>query len=115
MKKKLFSLAALLFLVINVNAQEVEEPDFIGESILVRSDNTFVALEKELTQGRTIKSTGLVLTGIGKVREQIQIKDCCAKVKFSKNDDVKFIIRSVDNLTDPLSIIKIFKFESKKI
>lgn len=114
MKKALLSTFAITVFAITANAQKIEEPEFIGESLLVKSDNSTVPLEKQLSQGRTVASTGLILTGIGKVRQQIQIDGCCANVKFAKNDDVKIIVRNTDNLSDPLSIIKVFKFEPKK-
>lgn len=111
--KKLLFLAALIASTFTF-AQEVTEPEFVGETILLNTDNTITPLEKQLTQNRTVASTGLLLSGIGKVRTQIQIEGCCASVKINKNDDVKFIIRAVDNNTDPLSIIKVFKLEQKK-
>ena len=46
-------------------------------------------IEKQLTQGRAVASTGLLLTGIGKVRQQIQIDGCCSNVKVRKNEDIK--------------------------
>ncbi len=71
MKKQLFLGLSFLFLSGSIIAQTIEEPEFVGESILVRSDNTTTPLEKQLTQGRAVASTGLLLTGIGKVRQQI--------------------------------------------
>lgn len=114
MKKLLLSVIALALVTLNINAQTVEEPDFIGECILVRSDNTTTPLEKHLSKERTVASTGLILSGIGKVRKQIQIDGCCSNVTFGQNDDVTIIVRNNDNLSDPLSVIKVFKFESKK-
>lgn len=114
MIKKLFFASAFTVLTFNLNAQIIEEPEFIGECILIRSDNTVTPLEKQLSQERTAASTGLILTGIGKVRQQIQIDGCCANVTFKKNEDVTIIARNTDNASDPLSVIKIFKFESKK-
>lgn len=114
MKKKLLSTLSIAIFAVTLSAQTIEEPEFIGETLLVKSDNSTTPLEKQLTQNRTVASTGLILSGIGKVRQQIQIEGCCANVKIGKNDDVKFIIRSVDNNTDPLSIIRVFKLEQKK-
>ncbi len=114
MKKQLFLGLSFLFLSGSIIAKTIEEPEFVGESILVRSDNTTTPLEKQLTQGRAVASTGLLLTGIGKVRQQIQIDGCCSNVKVRKNEDIKIIVRNRDNLSDPLSIIKIFKFDTKK-
>ena len=105
-------LAASSFLA--VNAQEIPEPDFVGEAILVRANQDVVPLDKSTSQNRSVASTGLIMTGIGKVRTQIQIDGCCSSVKVKKNEKVQFIIKNVDNQTDPMSIIRIFKFEPKK-
>lgn len=112
--KKMFSILAFTTLVFSANAQMIKEPEFAGEVYLVRGDNSHSILEKHLTQSRQVASTGLILTGIGKVREQVQIEGCCSNTKVKKTEDFYFIIRNVDNNTDPMAIIKIFKFEPKK-
>lgn len=114
MKKLLFSLFIGSVLTINIQAQKIDEPDFVGECILVKQDESTTPLEKHLSQNRVVASTGLILTGIGKVRSQIQIEGCCSATKIKKNEEIKFVIKNVDNLTDPLSIIQIFKMEVKK-
>lgn len=96
------------------NAQDVAEPEFIGECLLIKNDQAAVPLEKQLAQNRTVASTGLILSGIGKVRSQLQIDGFTSSTKVGAADDVKIIIRNIDNMTDPMSIIKIFKFEVKK-
>ena len=68
------SLLAITILAYNVNAQSIKEPEFAGETILVKADNSVTRLEKHLAQSRRVASTGLLLTGIGKYREQIQIE-----------------------------------------
>lgn len=115
MKKLLF----LTFLVIftanfKLSAQNIKEPDFIGECLLIKSDNTTELLEKHLTQNRTVNSTGLMLTGIGKRRTQLQIPGCCSSITINKNEKIKLIVKNIDNLSDPISIIKIFQFEKKR-
>ncbi len=112
--RKILLLFTLALFTVNLSAQEFEEPEFIGECLLIKSDGTAVPLEKQLSQSRTVASTGLIMTGIGKVRNQIQIDGCCSSIKIHRNDDIKIIIKNSDNLSDPLSIIKIFKFEKKK-
>lgn len=114
MKKILSSLFILSVLTINIHAQDIPEPDFIGEVVLVNGDNTGTSLEKTISQGRAVASTGLLLTGIGKVRSQLQIDGCCANVKVRSNEPITLIIKGIDNATDPMSIVKIFKFEQKK-
>ncbi len=67
MKKILFVL--LIAVSGNFFSQQtiVDEPEFVGECLLIK-DNQATLLEKNLTQNRTVASTGLILTGIGKVR-----------------------------------------------
>lgn len=114
MIKKLFTAFVITLFAFNLNAQDIQEPEFIGECLLIRADNSVAKLEKQVAKNRSVASTGLILTGIGKARTQIQIDGCCASVQFSKNDDVKFVIRNIDNNSDPLAVIQVFKFESKK-
>jgi hypothetical protein len=114
MKKLFTSLFVVALFSFNMNAQEIAEPEFIGEVILIKSDKSSTPLEKTISQGRSAASTGLILTGIGKLRSQLQIDGCCANTKIKSNEEVSFIIKGVDNATDPLSIVKIFKFEQKK-
>ncbi|MHC5310055.1 hypothetical protein ACYSNM_08260 [Myroides sp. LJL116] len=115
MKKSLLIAAmAIFFTSFNSYSQEIKEPNFIGECVLIQPDNSTVVLEKHLTQSRTVNSTGLMLTGIGKRRTQLQIPGCCSPVTVDNNNEIQFIIKSDDNRTDPFSIIKIFQFEKKK-
>lgn len=113
MIKRLLSALAFAAIVANAGAQSIEEPEFVGESILVKSDNTGIPMEKQLSVGRRVASTGLLLTGIGKVREQLQIEGCCSTVTVPASEDISVIVRNTDNNSDPLSIIRIFKFEKK--
>lgn len=114
MKTTLLSLAFAFTLCATAQAQDIPEPEFIGECVLVRADNSITKLEKQIATNRSVQSTGLILTGVGKARKQLQIEGCCANIKISKNEDVKFIVRNVDNLSDPLAVIQVFKFEKKK-
>lgn len=104
----------LFVFCINAQEQEIKEPNFVGEVHLIKSDNSRTELEKHIALGRSVASTGLILTGIGKVREQVQIEGCCSSTKIKKGEDFYFIIKNVDNNTDPLAVIKIFKFEPKR-
>lgn len=118
MKKKLSFLftTILLFSFSFTQAQEEEiiEPDFAGECFLVRADGSYQLLEKHFSQVRTAASTGLILTGVGKVRDQLQIDGCCSSISYRRGEDISLIVKNVDNHTDPLAVVKIFKFEQKK-
>lgn len=114
MKTIVLSSFCILFSCLSVFAQEpVSEPDFIGEVIMVKPDNTTESLEKSTVQITTKAGASLYIVGIGKVKTRINIDGCCARVRVNKDDDFKLIIRAVDNNTDPISIISIFEFEKK--
>lgn len=106
----------LMFLAtIAVSAQEqVEEPTFVGEAFVIDSNNTIVDLEKEQVQWKTRAGASVYLTGIGKVKTKIQVPGCCSGVNINANGEIRLVVRAVDNETDPLSIIQVFKFDQKK-
>ncbi len=116
-KATLFIFFASIFSLSNLHAQDVNsvtEPDFIGEVIIVRADNTTNALEKSPVQTKTKAGASLYLVGIGNVKTKMKIVGCCAGVRAKSSDNIRFIVRAADNNTDPLAFIKIFEFESKK-
>jgi hypothetical protein len=93
-----------------VNAQEVKEPEYTGEVFLI-ADTGFVKLDKHLAGTRTVAPTGLLLTGVGKVRTQLQVPGCCSTVFV--NGEFNLIVKNNDNSIDPMSIIQVFKLEPK--
>jgi ribosomal protein S6E (S10) len=94
--------------LVKVKAQ-VREPDFIGEAYSLVSDNSFIQLDKEigdLTNGVSLSSNSwnalsLEVTG-GK-----------AQTRFSSSELLQLVVRAVDNNSDPLAIISIYKFRAK--
>ena len=54
------------------------------------------------------------IVGIGSVKSKLQIDGCCSDTKLKASDNLQFIVRSVDNNTDPMAIVKIFRFDSSK-
>lgn len=112
MKQVLF--LAGLFASSVVFAQKVQEPDFIGEALVIKADNSVVQLEKTMSQTRTASNAAMVITGFGSVVSKLMIDGCCAKNRFKVNEPIKIIVKAVDNNTDPMAIIKIFAFDSYK-
>lgn len=96
------------------HSQEVAEPDFIGEAIVVKSDNSTVMLEKTISQLRTASNAAMIITGFGSVVTKLMVNGCCAKNRFPSSEPIKIIVKAVDNNTDPLAIVKIFKFDTYK-
>ncbi len=114
MKKfSLFILSALLF-VANAVAQDYPEPDFIGECFYIKADGSTMKLEKSRTVARTKANAGVFIAGIGKVKTEIHIETPASETRIKEKKGVKLVVKAVDNLSDPMSIIRIFKFEKKK-
>lgn len=115
MKKMLLLFAALGFAAIaGAQTPEIPEPDFIGEVITILPDGTTQKLEKETVQMRTRANAGVLIVGIGKAKTKIIIESPEAAVRLNGDDEIRFIVKAVDNATDPLSIINVFRFEATK-
>lgn len=113
---KRFFLLSLFYVIsfISYAQAEVKEPDFIGESFILQSDNSPLKLEKETVQIKTRAGASVYIVGIGKVKSKIQIDGCCSNSRIGTKNDLNIVVRAVDNETDPLSIVHIFKFDSKR-
>ena len=107
--------AALLLLAGATQAQTIPEttpePEFIGEIVTVRPD---AKLEKQSVQMRTRANASAVIFGIGKAKTKLIIEGPKAGVRLTAGQPASFIVRAVDNATDPMSIINVFRFEAKK-
>lgn len=110
--------AALLLLAGAAQAQTIPEttpePEFIGEIVTVRPDGTVAKLEKQSVQMRTRANASAVIFGIGKAKTKLIIEGPKAGVRLTAGQPASFIVRAVDNATDPMSIINVFRFEAKK-
>ncbi|MCL2289641.1 MAG: hypothetical protein FWC34_02905 [Bacteroidetes bacterium] len=87
-------------------AQNAEEPSFIGEALLLNADGTTSLLEKQTVQV-TVQSTGFSL------HQKMVLNGCCAGIR-TEAGKIQLIVRAVDNNSDPLSIIRVIKFDAKK-
>lgn len=110
--KVLSSLFFVLFSVVFF-AQEVAEPDFIGETIIINNGNP-QKLSKEVATITTRAGAGLYIVGVGKVRTRIELKPAKSKTRVKSGKDIVLIVKANDNNSDPLSIVNLFKFEEKK-
>ena len=68
--KKVFLFLGMVLSTVLVTAQEVEEPEFAGEVVVIRANNTSAPLEKQISQSRSALSAGAILVGIGKYKTQ---------------------------------------------
>lgn len=91
------------------------EPEFIGQALAVRSDNTTEQLMQESLIPRHRSSTGQKLFGIGKDHiDEMTLKGPRAFVRFKQSDGIAFIVRVPDNRIDPMSAVTVFRFKTKK-
>lgn len=111
--KHLFSLLALsLALTGAARAQKIAEPDFVGEVVHVKADGTAQKLEKQRVVTKTKAGASMYLVGMGKVKTKMNIEGGTSPVRVPAGTQLRFVVRAVDNQSDPLSIISIFAFKA---
>ena len=94
---------------------EFPEPEFVGQALAIRSDDSTEQLVQESLAPRHRASTGQKLFGIGKDHiDEMTLKGPRAHVRFKKSDGIAFIVRVPDNGLDPMSVISVFRFKVKK-
>ncbi len=94
---------------------EFPEPEFIGQCLAIRTDNSTEQLVQESLAPRHRASTGQKLFGIGKDHiDEMTLKGPRAYARFKKSDGIAFIVRVPDNGPDPMSSITVFRFKVKK-
>ncbi|MCU0321574.1 MAG: hypothetical protein MUE72_04115 [Chitinophagaceae bacterium] len=89
---------------------KIVEPEFAGEAFLVKNDTSYIKLSKSISQLKYNPVT--VLFSPSKV--YLQIDSCCSSTRVSFDTLITIIVKSIDNKTDPMSIIGVFKFEQKR-
>ncbi|WP_051508875.1 hypothetical protein [Xylanibacter oryzae] len=100
-------ISAILF-SIALNAQN-KEPEFIGEVNLIKCDSTLL-LDKEYLKTNTSADASLLLFGIGSARTKIEVTGRYAHVRIDNNQSFHLIAKSIDNNSDPMSVVRIFQF-----
>lgn len=114
--KKYFLLILSSIVCFQANAQSnvtVEEPEFSGQVVYVKSNTEGKILPKENAQIKTKAGASLYLVGIGSVKSRIHLKGNSAATRIPSQPQTMFIVRAVDNKTDPLEIINFVKFDIK--
>lgn len=112
--KKLLLLAACMLAAARLDAQNIAEPDFTGEVLGLHADGTAQLLEKHTVQLQTKAGATAYIFGIGKIKTRIVIDGSRSATRYSTDDEIQFIVKAVDNSTDPLSIIDIFRMKPSK-
>ena len=116
MRKLFLSLLACVAGMGMAGAQtsDFPEPDFIGEGIAILPDGSTAKLEKETVQMRTRANAGALIVGIGKAKTKVVIETPEAAVRLDGSGPIRFVVKAVDNATDPMSIVNVFRFETTK-
>ena len=116
--KTICALIAILILGLGVSGQEVSanqsliarEPEFIGEAYFLKADGTLVPLDKEI---------GDFTSGISWAKNSwnalsLKVAGGKAKSRFGAKEPLQLVVRAVDNNSEPLTIISIYKLKAKK-
>lgn len=112
---KKFLLGLLCLTSISALSQEkVQEPEFIGEAFIINSDNSVLPLDKQTIEFRTSAGVDVGLISVARTKKKIQVEGCCSKAVHNPEDEIQIVLRAVDNETDPMSIVNIFKFKQKR-
>lgn len=92
----------------------VPEPEFTGEVLAVREDGAAEKLEKHNVKVKT--GAGVYVAGfaVNKMKTKIVIDGGQAQVRFAEEEPVTLVVRAVDNRTDPMSIVRVFKMKHNK-
>lgn len=90
------------------------EPEFTGEVLAVRTDGGTEKLEKHNVKLKT--GAGVYVAGfaVNKMKTKIVIGGGQAQVRFAEEEPVTLVVRAVDNRTDPMSIVRVFKMKHNK-
>lgn len=106
--KFLFATIVLIY-TLPLKAQ-VTEPDFVGEAFMIKVDSSYSQLDKSIggfTSGMSFSSNSWNALSL-------EISGGKSQTRISEGTPLQLIIKAVDNNSDPLSIINIYKFNSKK-
>jgi len=117
MKRILLIISLLTFALQGFSQQNfdhIEEPEYIGEAVYVKSDGAPLPLEKQSVKIKSKASASMYIVGIGKVKSKMVVKGGTSPVIIPSNQPVTFIVKSFDNKSDPLSIVSVVKFETTK-
>lgn len=118
MKTLLMAVMTLITFAGSAMAQNVTEPEYIGQVAHVKEDGKQLLLTKEEAQMKT-KTSGfgyIPIPGsslLDKGKTFLQVKGASSPTKINKGK-ITFVIRVKDNNEDPKNALGIFKFEAKK-
>ena len=89
---------------------QTNEPDFIGEAYLLNEQGENMPLDKEIaayTEGVSWKANSWNALSL-------EVTGSKAQTRVAQERSVKLVVRAMDNNSDPLSIITIYRLRSKR-
>jgi len=113
MTKKLNLLLIVIFTIFSTNLKSIaqeKEPDFIGEAYLLEGENEHSQLDKEIGEF----SSGMSFSSNSWNALSLEIQGGQSQTRIQKGVPIKLVVRAVDNNSDPLTIISIYKFKATK-
>lgn len=113
MKLRSLVVAAMCLFGMTTFAQDVTEPEFIGEVLYVAEGQTPAKLEKARATVKTKLGASVYLTGIGKAKGWMYVEGASSPVKVNSASP-RFVVRAVDNNSDPMAVVSLFKFTATK-
>jgi hypothetical protein len=116
--KTLLSIALALLFHTSVLSQDgqIQEPEFVGQAVILKSDGSFEQLEKSPATASVKAKLSLtnMMGGAGH-KVLISLDGCCSLTKGElTNGILKLIIRAENNLNDPADIIQVIQFVKGK-
>ncbi|MBK8810690.1 MAG: hypothetical protein IPN69_08150 [Acidobacteria bacterium] len=86
------------------------EPEFIGEAFVLKADESTISLDKEIGEF----SEGMSWSANSWKALSLEVAGNKAKQRFIATEPLQLVVRAVDNNSDPLAIVSIYKLKSKK-
>lgn len=90
---------------------QVKEPEFIGEVYYLDPAGNATLLEKQHVVLKTKAGASMYLFGIGKIKTKINVKNPKSSTRFPASDTLRFVVKAVDNASDPMAIVQLFQFK----
>ena len=112
MKMKLtwIFLATVTLVFSAVTSGQTHEPEFIGEGYFLKSDGGAVPLDKEIADFKS----GVSWAHNSWDAFSLEVTGGQAKTRFRSGDPLRLVVRAVDNNSDPLTIVSIYRLKAKK-
>ena len=89
---------------------QIDEPDFVGDAYLIGGTGEVTPLDKELAA----YTRGISWSANSFDAVSLEIVGGKARTRVSQGSTFKLLVRAVDNNSDPLSIITIYRLKASK-